>query len=582
MTVKVALISIITGKYFFESVGKLRSLAPRQLKLYALGDEYIRRNVTIEIKDFISEDLFYSDKIYYHALWNITRQIYEMKPDIVGFSCYLWNIRHILSLTRNLKNILPGVTTILGGPEVSSQPFSREIMEKNDGIDIIVRGEGEQTFRELVLSCLNHTPKDTIPGLTLRKENEILVTPDRTDRVDINHIPSVYETEITQSYCPGEIAQLETVRGCPYRCHFCLWPGKSSSMLTRSRIEHELRLIKKAGFQEVYIFDSILGYARQRTKEILQLLLDMQLGMRYTFYLDLNYIDEDSILLLKKGKDTLHLAPLGVQTLHEEALKINNIFFNRHTFEKTLSMLNANKIPYSANLIMGLPGDTHATFKQSFNTLYGLTCDIHIRPLLVNPGTHLFEHASQYKIKHVGMDECHRELSNKSYSYEDMNRTVRFMIGYLVLKYGYETARPLREWVLLLDRSLRFASRHFEISPADLIDSFGEYLEKEMPVYFSPTTDRMNMYSVSRLHLPLFIRFFRTLPRRGGRILHRIILYIFLATEYITWRYNIHLRNIIYFYPKLQWYSLKMKVAGRLASYRRIFLGNNDVSMREK
>ncbi len=577
----ISLISIIFGKTFFDSTNFLRSLAPRQLKLYALGDEYIRRNVTIEIKDFISEDLFYSDKIYYHALWNITRQIYEMKPDIVGFSCYLWNIRHILSLTRNLKNILPGVTTILGGPEVSSQPFSREIMEKNDGIDIIVRGEGEQTFRELVLSCLNHTPKDTIPGLTLRKENEILVTPDRTDRVDINHIPSVYETEITQSYCPGEIAQLETVRGCPYRCHFCLWPGKSSSMLTRSRIEHELRLIKKAGFQEVCIYDSILGYTRQRAKEIIQLILDLKLGLKFNFFLDLNNIDESIVKLAKKHENILRPLPLGVQTLHDESLKNTNIFFNTERFAKGIETIDKHHMTYDGiDLLIGLPGDRQATFKHSLNQLYALSPRIHIRHLFVNPGTHFFENLEKYGMARSDIDQCHRMLYNYSYSYENVHKSIRLLVGYLVLKYGYEPVLPLRKWLPLLRRSLSFTLRHFSVSPADLFDLFGEYLEKEIPAYFSPTTDRMNMYSAPRLHLPLFLRFFRTLPLRRNRGVYREILYLITAAEYARWRWNIHLRNMIYLYPRLQRYSLFTIFSGTCARFLKLFIRNSRADIR--
>jgi len=79
---------------------------------------------------------------------SILEQIKEAAPDLLGFSCYVWNVQKILELCHQIKCFKPECTIVLGGPEVT--PRHEEILDKNPSVDIVVRGEGELTFSELL------------------------------------------------------------------------------------------------------------------------------------------------------------------------------------------------------------------------------------------------------------------------------------------------------------------------------------------------------------------------------------------------------------------------------------------------
>ena len=120
----------------------------------------------------------------------IIREIFKIRPDVIGFSCYIWNIDMILEISSSIKKILPHTFIFLGGPEVS---FSGDdILKNNSFIDLIIKGEGEKT----VLSLLNRIEEGEknfcgIPGITFRYKGQIMSSPP-AEPMDLNHIPFPY------------------------------------------------------------------------------------------------------------------------------------------------------------------------------------------------------------------------------------------------------------------------------------------------------------------------------------------------------------------------------------------------------
>ncbi len=132
---KVALISYNWANHF--------SLALGYLKAYALKDSFIRDNADIEIVDFDAEMLNVQQVVYY---------LTQTKPDILGFSCYCWNIEKVLDTARIMKTIYPQIKIVFGGPEVG--PVGPKYLRENWFIDVVIKGEGEITFAELLKSFL--------------------------------------------------------------------------------------------------------------------------------------------------------------------------------------------------------------------------------------------------------------------------------------------------------------------------------------------------------------------------------------------------------------------------------------------
>ena len=194
------------------------SLAHGYLKAYAEKDQFIRDNASIQIIDFDVEKNDIRQVLFYLA---------KEAPAIIGFSCYCWSINKILDLSRYLKQDNPETKIILGGPEVG--PAAEKYMQENPSIDVIIRGEGEITFTEVLSSFLGASkPLDQVSGITYRAMDGIVTTEPRPLLTNLDEIPSPYLSGILKPR--NEVTYIETYRGCPYRCGFC-YEGKNFSDL---------------------------------------------------------------------------------------------------------------------------------------------------------------------------------------------------------------------------------------------------------------------------------------------------------------------------------------------------------------
>ena len=146
----------------------------------------------------------------------ILQQIYRQQPDVICFSCYLWNISQISRIVDNLKKILPHIMIILGGAEVS---YEAEQTLQQIPADIVIRGEGEKTFYEKAKGLITNTLSlENIDGITYRKGNTIVTNPNRAP-IALDDLPFVYDDIKAFQH---RILYYETHRGCPYNCQYCL------------------------------------------------------------------------------------------------------------------------------------------------------------------------------------------------------------------------------------------------------------------------------------------------------------------------------------------------------------------------
>ena len=157
------------------------SLALGYLKAYALKDKFIQDRAEIEIVDFDTEGLNVQQVVYYIA---------QSKPDIVGFSCYCWNIGRVLDTARITKKVFPSIKVILGGPEAG--PIGQKYLAENPFIDAVVKGEGEHSFADLLRYYLGEGTLDEIPGVRFRKNSQIIENQDRPPIENLADIPSPY------------------------------------------------------------------------------------------------------------------------------------------------------------------------------------------------------------------------------------------------------------------------------------------------------------------------------------------------------------------------------------------------------
>ena len=380
------------------------SLAIRSLKAYC--PELANNITSIEYTINNSEDYILAD-------------IFKQKPDIICFSCYIWNINMVVSLSKNLKKVLPNARIICGGPEVSYE--SEDFLSSNPDIDIVIRGEGEKTFSQLCHSLVGNTPWTTIKGLTFRKGNKIFSTPPQLP-LSMDELPFVYSDF---SDLQHRIIYYETQRGCPYNCQFCLSSvEKGVRFLSLEKVYTHLNFFLQNKVKQVKFVDRTFNCNKAHATAIWQYLIDNDNGItNFHMEIEAHIVEDDTINLLSQAREGLFQFEIGIQSTNNDtlaAVKRNpNFELLKERIEKIKSLKN---IHIHLDLIAGLPHENYNSFRKSFNDVYALNADqIQLGFLKVLKGSGLRSNSEKYGIvsRHQSPYEI---LFTKDISFEEMLR----------------------------------------------------------------------------------------------------------------------------------------------------------------
>ncbi|MBW1771140.1 MAG: B12-binding domain-containing radical SAM protein [Deltaproteobacteria bacterium] len=404
---KVTLISFNWADHF--------SLANGCLKAYAEKDRVIAENADIQIVDFDAEDHDVRQALYY-----LSRE----RPDIVGFSSYCWNMDKILELSRLLKQLDPRTKIILGGPEVG--PIARKCMTENPAVDVVVMGEGEATFQELLRSYLDHgKPMASVKGITYRQDGKICSTEQRPLMDDLGDIPSPYLTGILTPR--DKVTYLETYRGCPYRCAFC-FEGKNFPKLRffpEERIRREIELVtSNPNISTFHVVDSVFNLKKSRLRRIAQMFNEANrsgAGLT-TVEVMAELVDEETVELLKKAN--VLSVETGPQTVNADTIKNISRYYRKEKFNRGIKLLLDGGIEVLTDLIIGLPGDNFFRFLRSAKAMIQLKPTTIVFSILhVLPGTELYENADKFGLL---FDEKapHMVLQNDTFPYDEIDKAV--------------------------------------------------------------------------------------------------------------------------------------------------------------
>ncbi len=278
------------------------------LALYTL-QTYCRQDFpAIEVLEFnINQDLNY-----------ILGAIYRRRPAVVGFSTNIWNITSTLELVDRIKKVLPRTIVILGGPEATAD--DEAILRRTGAPDYIVRGEGEETLREL-LTKLQRGEKDcsSVAGLTFREGDAIRRIPDRAP-IDLAAIAFPYPDLAPFRH---RILYYEASRGCPFRCAYCLsgWEKAPLRALPLDRVKTDLLRLIRARVRTVKFIDRTFNLDRSRAVALLRFLLEHGGETEFHFELVGELLDEEMIALLKAAPAGRFRVEIGVQSTCPAALE---------------------------------------------------------------------------------------------------------------------------------------------------------------------------------------------------------------------------------------------------------------------
>ena len=193
-----------------------------------------------------------------------------VEPAVYLSSNYIWSHPRTLDVARRVKEASPASITVHGGPDTPKyEEDAAEHLRRHPWVDVMVRGEGEATTREVlaalvpVLAGERSLPDAlrAVPGITFRDGDEIVRTPDRERIADIDELPSPYLTGLFDVYrdVPDLFVTLESNRGCPYGCTFCDWGSATTSRVRKYDIERvygEIQWCGDAGVSSVSVADA--------------------------------------------------------------------------------------------------------------------------------------------------------------------------------------------------------------------------------------------------------------------------------------------------------------------------------------
>ena len=356
--------------------------------LYAAA---VEKRVPAELREFtINND---DDYIFCELI----RGDYEL----VCFSCYVWNIERTLYLAENLKKARPETKILLGGPEVS---FDVErILWEHPFVDFLIAGEGERVFslllEELALGERSQTEPDLrgIPGLAFRREERIRANPPAAPEA-FERIPFPYHTLPCED---DKVAYYESVRGCPFRCAYCLSSvDKTIRALPMSRVRTDLSYFIYKRVKQVKFIDRTFNYDPRRCAEIMEYLVTNDNGVtNFHFEVCGDLIDETMLELLSRARPGLFQLEIGVQSTNPATLESIRRSCDFPRLAKNVERIrNFGGVHLHLDLIAGLPYEDYLTFKKSFNDVYRLRPhDLQLGFLKLLPGTPLRDMTAEYR-----------------------------------------------------------------------------------------------------------------------------------------------------------------------------------------
>ena len=299
-------------------------------------------------------------------------EICEFSPDVISFTCYIWNITKTLDVCQKLKKLTNAII-ILGGPEVSYR--ARDILENHKYVDYVLSGEGEETYPLLLNKLNNNEYIADVPGISYRDKEEFISVPEKEST---NTPPSPYNDEYFNNL-NGRITYIETSRGCPYRCAFCL-SGRCSKLrfFDIEQVKTDIIKLASSGTQTLKFVDRTFNANADRANKIIKFILDNR-GVNFPenvcFHFEIagDILKESTLQLLKSAPVGLFQLEIGMQSFNEDTLKaINRKTDTSKLKENIKQLVDFNNMHIHIDLIAGLTGEDFESFRESFNTGYNL------------------------------------------------------------------------------------------------------------------------------------------------------------------------------------------------------------------
>ncbi|KGR89496.1 Fe-S oxidoreductase [Ureibacillus massiliensis 4400831 = CIP 108448 = CCUG 49529] len=441
--------------------------------LTTLNAKYIHTNLAIRylkaaaLPDFDPKIVEYTIK---DPTFNIVTDLYQHKPDVVGFSCYIWNIEETIRVIKMLKTVSPQTKIILGGPEVSYDVH--DWLRRLEGeVDYIVMGEGEFSFKELLKYFNEEISLDEVPGICYLLDGKVKIHP-QPKKIDLREIASPYRFEEDRPHLGKRIQYIETSRGCPFSCQFCLSSIEVGvRYFNREKIKDDIRYLMDNGAKTIKFVDRTFNISRSYAMEMFQFLIDEHKpGVVFQFEITADIMRPEVIQFLNDNAPKgLFRFEIGVQSTNDLT---NELVKRRQNFEKlkrTVTMVKeGGKIDQHLDLIAGLPEEDYESFRKTFNDVFKMRPEeLQLGFLKLLRGTGLRVEASRYGYTYVDIAP-YEIFSNNVLTFDEI---IRIKQAEDVLEKYWNDHR--------MDYTIEYLVTEVFETPFDFFQNFGTYWEEK-------------------------------------------------------------------------------------------------------
>ena len=402
----------------------------------------------------------------------------EKKPDLLCFSCYIWNIRQTLDVIDSIKKVLPECIIILGGPEVSYD--CETMMEDYLLIDFIAEGEGEKTFKELLDCITQKRDPSNVKGLFWRNNGQIIYNGSRNP-IALDEVPFAYEEGFRDM--DNKIIYYETSRGCPFNCQYCLssTTGKIR-FLQIDRVKKELAFFVQSGIRQVKLVDRTFNCNPARAKEIFRYLIDLGGKTNFHFEMAGDLIDDEMLDILSEAPAGMFQFEIGIQSVNEETLESIKRKTDLERIKNTVSrLIKMDNIHIHLDLIAGLPEEDMSSMAHSINMVLRLCPHrLQLGFLKLLKGSGLRITADKYHYRYTSYPP-YEVLSNNVLSFKELSKLKQ--IEELIELY-YNSHR--------FDRSIKYLFGLKEGDAFQIFYQMADYWKKND--YFSVSHSNLSLY----------------------------------------------------------------------------------------
>ena len=442
----------------------------KKVVLSTLNAKYIHTNLAIRCLKAYAEpqhEIELSEYTIKDPTLNIVTDLFSKKPDIIGFSCYIWNIEETIKVIQILRKIMPEVTIILGGPEVTYDvPYW---LERLEDIDFIVMGEGEESFKQLLDQLDGDRDWSKVHGVAYLADGKPVIKPQQ-NKIDLRDVPSPFRFQEDLQELGKRVTYIETSRGCPFRCQFCLSSIEVGvRYFDREKVKEDIRFLMKHGAKTIKFVDRTFNISRSYAMEMFQFLIDEHLpGTVFQFEITADIMRPEVIEFLNEHAPRgLFRFEIGIQSTNDET---NDLVMRKQNYKKltrTVTMVKeGKKIDQHLDLIAGLPEEDYQSFRKTFNDVFEMRPEeLQLGFLKMLRGTGLRIRANDHQYTY--MDHSPYEiLGNNVLSFDDI---VRIKQVEDVLEKYWNDHR--------MDRTIEYLVTECFDTPFDFFQQFGFYWE---------------------------------------------------------------------------------------------------------